>query len=242
MKSKIFLVLALAVCVALIACGSGPSASNAPAAPAELQTGGEQGDGVIEVIQAGQYTYVQVERNGEALWAAAPQFEVEVGDKVVLPADMMPMKDWHSKTLDRTWEVVHFATRITKAGAPAARPAKLPVGHAEVDAALDFAKITTPEGGKTVAELFAQKDTLTDKDVIVRGLVVKVTKNVMNKNWVHVRDGSGEAGTNDLTVTTSTLPEVGDTVVVRGSLHTGIDFGAGYVFDIIVEDGELTIE
>jgi len=229
MKSKIFFILPLALCVAFVACGSGPVASNAPVPAAGVQAEAEQGDDVIEVIQAGQYTYVQVERNGEALWAAAPQFEVAVGDKVDLPADMMPMKNWHSKTLDRTWEVVHFAPRITKTG----------VG---VDVALDFSKIDTPEGGKTIAELFAQRDALTDKNVIVRGLVVRVTKNVMNRNWVHVRDGSGEAGTNDLTVTTSALPDVGDTVIVRGDLHTGVDFGAGYVFDVIVEDGELTIE
>jgi hypothetical protein len=242
MQSKLYFVVTLAASVAILACGSGPSASNTSATAAGSQATAEQGDRVVEVIQAGQYTYVQVDRNGEALWAAAPQFEVEVGDRVVLPANMTPMNDWHSTTLDRTWDVVYFAARITKAGAPAAGPAKLPAGHVKIDAALDYGQIATPEGGKTVAELFAQKDALADKAVIVRGKVVKVTKNVMNRNWVHVRDGSGEAGTNDLTVTTSSLPAVGDTVVVRGNLHRGVDFGAGYVFDIIVEDGELTIE
>ena len=37
----------------------------------------------------------------------------------------------------------------------------------------------------------------------VRGKVVKTNAGIMDKDWVHVRDGSGEDGKNDLTVTTT---------------------------------------
>jgi hypothetical protein len=65
----------------------------------------------------------------------------------------------------------------------------------------------------------------------------------MGKNWLHVRDGSGAEGTNDLTVTTAAhLPSVGDTVLVTGQVSLNKDFGMGYAYDVIVEDAEVKVE
>lgn len=125
-------------------------------------------------------------------------------------------------------------------GQPAADPHPMPgVPSAEVD----LAGIAKAEGGLTVAEVFAGKDQLAGQPVLVRGKVVKSNPNIMGKNWLHVRDGSGAEGTNDLTVSTSSAtPGVGDTVLVRGSLTLNRDLGMGYVYDVIVEDAEVTVE
>ena len=96
-------------------------------------------------------------------------------------------------------------------------------------------------GCRTVAEIHAQRAALKDKPVAVHGKVVKYMANVMGKNWLHVRDGSGtEAGkNNDLTVTTADDAAVGDVVTVRGAVHLDRDFGAGYAYGVIVEDAKL---
>ena len=110
-------------------------------------------------------------------------------------------------------------------------------------AEVDLAGIAKADGGKTVAEVFAEKDQLGGQTVMVRGKVVKTNANIMGKNWLHVRDGSGAEGANDLTVTTAAeLPQVGDTVVVTGPVTLNKDFGMGYAYDVIVEDAEVTIE
>jgi hypothetical protein len=65
----------------------------------------------------------------------------------------------------------------------------------------------------------------------------------MGKNWLHVRDGSGAEGTNDLTVTTAgAMPNVGDTVVVTGPVVLNKDFGMGYQYDVLIEDAQVTVE
>ena len=113
----------------------------------------------------------------------------------------------------------------------------------EATASIDLSGIAKAEGGQTVAEVFAGKEQFEGGTVVIRGRVVKVNANIMGKNWLHVRDGSGEEGTNDLTVTTTgTLPAVGDTVLVTGSLGLNRDFGMGYQYPVIVEDAEVTIE
>lgn len=113
----------------------------------------------------------------------------------------------------------------------------------EATAGVDLSGIAKADGGQTVAEVFADRDQLEGETVVVRGRVVKVNANIMGKNWLHVRDGSGEEGSNDLTVTTTgALPAVGDTVVVTGPLGLNKDFGMGYRYPVIVEDAEVTVE
>ena len=116
-------------------------------------------------------------------------------------------------------------------GSAAAKPAAKPVG-----------KIAKFEGGQTVAEVFTRKAELSGKEVAVRGQIVKVSSGVMGKNWLHLQDGSGAAGSNDLTVTTAATAKVGDVVVVKGKLSTDKDFGYGYKYDAIVEDANVTKE
>jgi hypothetical protein len=58
-----------------------------------------------------------------------------------------------------------------------------------------------------------------------------------------VRDGSGAEGTDDLTVNTAGfVPNVGDTVLLTGTVALNKDFGMGYSYDVIVEDAELKVE
>jgi len=72
--------------------------------------------------------------------------------------------------------------------------------------------------------------------------VVKYNAGILGKNWLHIQDGTGSAGTNDLTITTEATCTVGDTVLVHGKLVADRDFGAGYVYDLIVEDAQVTVE
>ena len=66
----------------------------------------------------------------------------------------------------------------------------------------------------------------------------------MRKTWIHLQDGTGDGatGTNDLTVTTGDAVELGSVVTVRGVVGVDRDFGAGYRYDVIVEDATVHAE
>ncbi len=138
------------------------------------------------------------------------------------------------------------APAATTTTAPAAMPSTLPDNHpaAQPAASVDVANVAKAEGGKTVAEIFAEKDALANQQVTFRGKVVKVNPGVMNMDWLHVRDGSGAEGTNDLTVTTVSQPaaKVGDTVLVTGTVTTNKDYGMGYQYPVIVEKADVKVE
>ncbi|MBW2184028.1 MAG: hypothetical protein JRF49_09225, partial [Deltaproteobacteria bacterium] len=107
---------------------------------------------------------------------------------------------------------------------------------------VDFQEIIKPKLSKTVSELYAQKNDLAGKEVVVRGKVVKFSKNIMGKNWIHVQDGTGDIGSNDLTITTTAVAKIGDIILVRGRIAINKDFGFGYKYDIIIEDANVTFE
>ncbi len=126
---------------------------------------------------------------------------------------------------------------------PAGMPAGMPEGHPAPQAtAVEITGVAKAAGGKTVGEIFAATADLAGKEVLFRGKVVKFNSGIMGKNWLHVQDGSGAAGTNDLTVTTDAVAKVGDTVLVKGVLGTDKDFGFGYKYAVIVEDAAITVE
>ncbi len=246
------------------------TAQNSPSAP--TQAPNPAGDAttfsgkVLETTNTAGYTYVQVDTGTKKLWAAAVQFDVKVGHKVTV-ASGMPMANYHSKTLNRDFDVVYFtgsivvngsdaATAGTAPALPPGHPALpgattpgLPQGHPSLTGAkaspnLDLTGIKRADGGKTVQEIFATQSKLVGKPVAVRGKVVKYNAEIMGKNWLHIRDGSGSdaKGDNDLTITTATPAKVGDTVLVTGNLATNKDFGAGYKYAVIIENAKVTVE
>jgi hypothetical protein len=75
----------------------------------------------------------------------------------------------------------------------------------------------------------------------VQARVVKVNNGIMGKNWWHLQDGSGTAqdGSNDVLVTTLDTAAVGDLVTVRGTVRTDVNVGAGYAYEVMVEDAKL---
>ena len=114
----------------------------------------------------------------------------------------------------------------------AAPVASVPVGKIEKSKAAD---------GKTVAEVVANKATLKDKPVTIRGQVVKVSHGIMGKNWVHLQDGSGTAdkSTNDIVVTTKDETAIGQVVNASGTVRTDVDIGSGYKYAVLVEEAKL---
>ncbi len=132
------------------------------------------------------------------------------------------------------------------AAAPTAAAPAMPADHpqARPTGEVDLTGILKAEGGKTVLDVYTEKAALANQKVVVRGKVVKTNAGIMNKDWVHIRDGSGEEGTNDLTVTTTSqpLPNVGDTVLVSGKVILDKDFGMGYQYPVMIEDADVKIE
>lgn len=261
MKPNFPLSIAVLILLSLTGCSGEDPADDASAADEEPVTAAaDAADAfaagtVTETMNTGGYTYVQVDTGSEKIWAAAPECVVKVGDEVAIP-EGMAMYNFHSDTLDRDFELVYFVSSIQNgAGQPLNSGKGVAAGHSPMAGhgslgskpkpeEIDVSGVEQAEGGRTIADIYADKTDLSGKEVVVRGKVVKYNHQIMGKNWLHIRDGSGDAdaGTHDLTVTTDTAAKVGDTVLVTGEVELDQDFGYGYQYDVIIEDARVVVE
>jgi hypothetical protein len=213
---------------------------NANAGPAQSLTGK-----VTETMDAGGYTYIRLEHKGKKTWFAVPQMAVTKGQVMTLGLGM-EMKNFTSKTLNRTFESIYFTNGpITAQPEGASNAAQAHHGTNKSASVETNVKISVKKAsGKnayTVAEVFAKKDVLNEKPAVIRGKVVKVSSQIMGKNWIHLQDGTGEAakGTNELIATSQDSPAVGDIVTVKGTVYKDKDFGAGYQYSVIMEQANV---
>ena len=258
------LVLSLLLTPAFAADQNPAPAKAEPAAAASLDNTALTGT-VRETMNAAGYTYLQVDSAAGPVWVAIPEGTVTKGQQVTcLPG--MVMENFASKTLGRTFPTIVFSPGLQPAAAQAAAP--VPAAAVGDKAAGDFsaalqAEAAAPAGGaangaelkgesggslgavvpsadvnvhkatgensRSVGECFAQAKELDGKKVRVRGKVMKVSRLIMGKNWLHLQDGTGNPMQNrhDLVVT------------IEGVLAANRDFGAGYKYEVIVEDARV---
>ena len=92
---------------------------------------------------------------------------------------------------------------------------------------------------KTVEAVHVEMKKLSGKQVTVRGKVVKVNNGIMKRNFLHIQDGTGKQGTNDLIVTSEQTAKVNDDVTITGTVVLDTDFGFGYKYPLLVEKSTI---
>ena len=193
---------------------------------------------VQEVIQATSYTYLKVKEADRDFWMAIGKRQIEAGAKISF-AGGLEMKNFQSKDLQRTFETIYFVDRIVSGGVPATQqPVSMP-HQTKPELEKKEVSVEPAAGGITIGELFTNRDSYADKTVLIKGQVMKVNRAIMDRNWVHLQDGTGDSGGFDLTVTTTEQVNVGDVVTFEGKIKLNEDFGSGYSYEVLMEQAKL---
>ncbi len=175
---------------------------------------------VLEALQVENYTYVRINEHNKDIWIAIPKLDVKTGDTIETSAGII-MKDFNSPTLKRTFSEIIFATKAsvleTKEQSKTTTQTKVP-------------------GTFNVSKIIKNASDLKGNTITFNGKVTKVTPKIMGKNWIHFSDVNAN---NDLVVTTQEEIKVGEIVTMEGKVETNKDLGAGYFFDVIIEDARI---
>ncbi len=138
---------------------------------------------VVETFDSGGYTYMQIDSNGEKIWAAMAPVQVKVGDEVTLLGGGV-MKDFYSRTLDRTFAEIIFSAGIK--GQDTAAPVAEPSPHGD-KADSSFAKAMSAEGINPAEQAAVANVTMGSSKAIVPFQELKVDK-AEGENGVTVED------------------------------------------------------
>jgi GW (Gly-Tryp) dipeptide domain len=227
------LVFSAIVALFLISCQGGSDKKVADLAPNAHQVKAE------EVIQASAYTYVRVSDDGRDYWMAITKMDVKTGGTYFW-SDGAEMKEFTSKELKRTFRSIFFVQDFSSEPITSS-PHMQAAPQTGQQPAMEQKGISVKkaEGGVTIAELYAGKKSFEGKTIKIRGQVVKFAGGIMNKNWIHIQDGTKDGEHFDLTITSLDSLKVGDVAVFEGKVVLDKDLGAGYFYDILIEDSKV---
>ncbi len=160
--------------------------------------------------------------------------------KAVVPAEIKKEITQDVKTDVKTQDANKSET-VAKAVAPAEIKKEITQDVNKSKTPVTPATDTTTNGAITIAEVYAKKSELNGKTIEVTGKVTKVSKAIMGKNWIHIQDGTGDEGSNDLIFTSPTaLVEIGDEVTAKGVVAIDQDLGYGYFYTVIIQESTFS--
>ena len=191
---------------------------------------------VMEKMDAGTYTYLKIDEDGSEYWIAVPTMQVDVGEQIFF-SKYMKMTNFKSETLDRTFESVLFVDDAM----PSTKKSELINAHSKVRSlAKEDINVDPLPDGKTIGQIYSEKESLKNSTVKVKGKVVKFNAGIMNRNWIHIQDGTGDEDGYDLLVTSDDFAAVGDIIICEGTLTLDKDFGAGYYYSVVLEKSKVS--
>lgn len=192
---------------------------------------------VLDVLQGSKYTYVNVKEAEDVYWLATSKQPVDIG-KAYFYKNALLKNNLYSNEFERTFERIYLVSQIVPVDHGSAMSSE-PMIDEKVKG-IDEDKIDVRrEGSIRIADLLDNASNYNGQKIQVSGVVVKVNRKIMGRNWIHLKDGSNEE---DLIVTSDVdIPE-GHTVTMTGTVALQLDFGAGYRYDVLLEEGLLLME
>jgi hypothetical protein len=218
---------------------------------------------VLESMNSGGYSYINLQKNGGGkVWIAVPETKITVGQQMSFKEGLV-MTNFQSKTLKRSFDSIIFSngiipqskTDVAKTppkdlsvppiitSADPKKNQKIVIGSQPAVASKGKVSVTKAKGPNayTIEEIYNKSAKLNTKKVVVHGKVVKASTGIMRKTWIHIQDGTGSQakGTHNLVCTTKGTANVGDIITVSGTVAKDRDFGYGYRYNVILEDAVI---
>lgn len=191
---------------------------------------------VMEVLNTEKYTYLNVDEEGTNFWIAIPKKEVQIGATYYYKGGLLK-KNFESKEYNRVFETLYLVSDVIPHPIDGSEFAAGQVPSQQSSDSQAPISVNSVEGSIKLSELFLNPDKYEGQIVQVSGKCVKVNPMIMGRNWVHIQDGSGD--NLDLTVTTAVNIPVDAIVTLTGIISLNKDFGAGYRYDVIMENATL---
>lgn len=190
---------------------------------------------VAEVIHGNQYSYMRVVEDMDLRWVAVSRQDISKGETYYYDTQL-EMNDFHSREIDRTFDAIYFINQISKT--PFMSDITAGPQHSGKIQIIRENEISIAKNAEelTIAQIFGEPASYSEKTVEIRGVVVKVNAGIMGKNWIHIQDGTGTDSNYNLTVTTQEMAGLNQEVTFRGVIAVNKDFGSGYFYEVIMED------
>lgn len=235
----------------LYSCKQGPK-EEAPS-PVEMRVTADGQENVVmdihkvtveETITGDKYLYMKVTEGDREYWAATGKADIAEGETYFYNEALVQV-DFESRELNRVFDTLYLITQLVpESHGTNMKPVdKVPVPPAEAmeSKTKRGGFHSSPLAGKatrlTIAELLQDPAAYEDKVVEITGTCTKINEAILGRNWLHLKDGTADG--QDLVVTSSDAVDPGSEITVRAIVQLNRDFGAGYSYEVLLEEGKI---
>ncbi|PTM05393.1 MAG: hypothetical protein DA405_04140 [Bacteroidetes bacterium] len=190
----------------------------------------------LEILESDRYSYLRVSEGEDEYWIATIKGSFAEGETYIY-GDGLYKTDYFSTEFNRSFDRIYLVSDLRAKNAPAAGASSIdklvgiqqssPISETDYDR----------EGSIKIKDLLANSEKYANKEVQITAKVVKVNPAIMDRNWLHLKDGSFDDF--DLVATSMEGVPAGHIVTIKGTLVLDRDFGAGYHYDLIIENATL---
>ncbi|NNE26728.1 MAG: hypothetical protein HKN09_07780, partial [Saprospiraceae bacterium] len=188
---------------------------------------------VVQKLPTEKYVYLEVVEQSDTFWIATRKQDVDINGIYFYREGLLKTR-FESKEFNRIFDTIYLVSNI------------VPSNHGNTGTQEQVIKTDAPsqapvtnrvkEGSILIKDLLEQQEELEGEVVQLTGMCTKVNPNIMGRNWVHLKDGSADDF--DLVITTNQRVMEGETLTMQGVVVLNKDFGAGYRYNLILEEGK----
>ena len=198
---------------------------------------------VLETLPTSKYIYLRVNEEDKEYWVATRKMDVEVGASYFFRGGLLKT-NFESKEYDRIFETLYLVSNLVPANHAQGNTEKQMEPTEKVNQTeKQTAAVSWPvakeikDQSMSIKELVENKAELEGEIVQLTGRCTKINPNIMGRNWIHLKDGSLDEY--DLVLTSDVAVPEGHEITVKGTVTLNRDFGAGYTYDLLIENAEL---
>jgi hypothetical protein len=189
---------------------------------------------VLEVLPTSKYVYLRVNEEDEEFWIATGKKDVKVGETYYYKNGILKT-NFESKEHNRVFDKVFLVSNIVSAN-HGGESSNASIQKKEI-ILIDLPNDIEVQGSIKISELVKNKKSYEGKEIQLSGKCTKLNPNIMGRNWIHLKDGSYDDF--DLVITSDVSVPEGHFVTMKGVVVLDKDFGAGYKYDLIIENGQI---
>jgi hypothetical protein len=197
---------------------------------------------IKEILPTSKYYYAKLVEGDNSYWIATQKQELKIGTSYLYNESLLKTA-FESKELGRVFDTIYLVTSL------------IPKDHGMVEGTF-HGSLKNKDGNVVKKEMIIRQDTAAsfmgivrisdlvnnpskyeNSEVIIRGECFKVNANILDKNWLHFKDGSMDDY--DLVITSQEQVQKGSTISIRAVVHLNVDLGSGYSYPILLENGRL---
>ena len=189
---------------------------------------------VKEILPASKYLYLFVQENLDEFWIAVRKQDIQIGETYFYNGGLLKT-NFKSNEHNKVFDKIYLVTNLVKSNH----------GDHVNEKKMDLKDTKTVKNTKTqevkgsikISELVNNQKKYEGKIVQISGQCSKTNPNIMGRNWIHIKDGSMD--NYDLVITSNTFVKEGTFVTIKAKVTLDKDFGAGYSYKLILEDGTI---